>query len=304
MIKKSTKALGVATATLSLAGALLAPQAMAQTQAERVADATAKKTAALEVQVNQMASMMQAMQTELSRVKATAGAVSSAKVLELDQWMAAVKNAPAAAAAKDNKVSVRGGWVHFDEGRGSGTGAAGDSGIGVDILTSPTGDDGFYFGGAIDMNVNNDLFGLMDGTSFAIELGFEYSEIADDGDNGLDNVLGDTFGAAGTRTLDNTLQHNTVNMLRISAAPKIKLMHGSKLRPWVIPMGLEINVIGVPSDAVSVMGVGMLFGAGVDYDLIAGISLGLDGRYHWSPDDIDGVETDGYTLGGSVGFAW
>jgi len=93
-------------------------------------------------------------------------------------------------------------------------------------------------------------------------------------------------------------------MLRISAAPKIKLMHGSKLRPWVIPMGLEINVIGVPSDAVSVMGVGMLFGAGVDYDLIAGISLGLDGRYHWSPDDIDGVETDGYTLGGSVGFAW
>jgi len=299
MIKKSTKALGVATATLSLAGALLAPQAMAQTQAERVADATAKKTAALEVQVNQMASMMQAMQTELSRVKATAGAVSSAKVLELDQWMAAVKNAPAAAAAKDNKVSVRGGFVGFNEARGA---ASAVGGAGTDILTSPTDEDGFYFGGAIDMNVNNDLFGLMDGTSFAIELGFEYSEIADDGDNGLDNLLGVLTGN-GT-ALDSTLQPNTVNMLRISAAPKIKLMHGSKLRPWVIPMGLEINVIGVPSDAVSVMGVGMLFGAGVDYDLIAGISLGLDGRYHWSPDDIDGVETDGYTLGGSVGFAF
>jgi hypothetical protein len=299
MIKKSTKALGVATATLSLAGALLAPQAMAQTQAERVADATAKKTAALEVQVNQMASMMQAMQTELSRVKATAGAVSSAKVLELDQWMASVKNAPAAAAAKDNKVSVRGGFVGFNEARGA---ASAVGGAGTDILTSPTDEDGFYFGGAIDMNVNNDLFGLMDGTSFAIELGFEYSEIADDGDNGLDNLLGVLTGN-GT-ALDSTLQPNTVNMLRISAAPKIKLMHGSKLRPWVIPMGLEINVIGVPSDAVSVMGVGMLFGAGVDYDLIAGISLGLDGRYHWSPDDIDGVETDGYTLGGSVGFAW
>jgi len=299
MIKKSTKALGIATATLSLAGALVAPQAMAQTQAERVADATAKKTAALEAQVNQMATMMQAMQTELSRVKATAGAVSSAKVLELDQWMAAVKNAPAAAAAKDNKVSVRGGFVGFNEARGA---ASAVGGAGTDILTSPTDEDGFYFGGAIDMNVNNDLFGLMDGTSFAIELGFEYSEIADDGDNGLDNLLGVLTGN-GT-ALDSTLQPNTVNMLRISAAPKIKLMHGSKLRPWVIPMGLEINVIGVPSDAVSVMGVGMLFGAGVDYDLIAGISLGLDGRYHWSPDDIDGVETDGYTLGGSVGFAW
>jgi len=296
MIKKSTKALGIATATLSLAGALVAPQAMAQTQAERVADATAKKTAALEAQVNQMASMMQAMQAELSRVKETAGGISSAKVLELDQWMASVKNAPAAAAAKDNKVSVRGGFVGFNEARGSGTGAAGSSGLGVDVLTSPTDEDGFYFGGAIDMNVNNDLFGLMDGTSFAIELGFEYSEIADDGVNGLPGVI--AAGAAGA------LQNNTVNMLRISAAPKIKLMHGSKLRPWVIPMGLEINVIGVPSDAVSVMGVGMLFGAGVDYDLIAGISLGVDGRYHWSPDDIDGVETDGFTLGGSVGFAW
>jgi len=299
MIKKSTKALGIATATLSLAGALVAPQAMAQTQAERVADATAKKTAALEAQVNQMATVMQAMQTELSRVKATAGAASSAKVLELDQWMAAVKNAPAAAAAKDNKVSVRGGFVGFNEARGA---ASAVGGAGTDILTSPTDEDGFYFGGAIDMNVNNDLFGLMDGTSFAIELGFEYSEIADDGDNGLDNLLGVLTGN-GT-ALDSTLQPNTVNMLRISAAPKIKLMHDSKLRPWVIPMGLEINVIGVPSDAVSVMGVGMLFGAGVDYDLIAGISLGLDGRYHWSPDDIDGVETDGYTLGGSVGFAW
>ncbi len=108
MIKKSTKALGIATATLSLAGALVAPQAMAQTQAERVADATAKKTAALEAQVNQMASMMQAMQTELSRVKATAGAVSSAKVLELDQWMAAVKNARRSARRRDraSKVSI------------------------------------------------------------------------------------------------------------------------------------------------------------------------------------------------------
>ena len=125
MIKKSTKALGIATATLSLAGALVAPQAMAQTQAERVADATAKKTAALEAQVNQMASMMQAMQAELSRVKETAGGISSAKVLELDQWMASVKNAPAAAAAKDNKVSVRGGFVGFNEGRGSTAGGAG-----------------------------------------------------------------------------------------------------------------------------------------------------------------------------------
>ncbi len=85
MIKKTKIALGVATASLTLAGALVSPQAMAQTQAE----ANAKKTAALEAQVNEMATMMQAMQAELSRAKsAPATSTESAKVQELDQWMA------------------------------------------------------------------------------------------------------------------------------------------------------------------------------------------------------------------------
>ncbi len=68
MIKKTKMALSVATASLTLAGALVSPQAAAMTPAE----ANAKKTAALESQVNEMATMMQAMQSELSRVKAMA----------------------------------------------------------------------------------------------------------------------------------------------------------------------------------------------------------------------------------------
>jgi opacity protein-like surface antigen len=79
-------------------------------------------------------------------------------------------------------------------------------------------------------------------------------------------------------------------------------MHGSKLRPWIIPLGLDINIISPPSDAVTVLNTGMQFGAGVDYELFRGILLGVDGRYHWAPDDIDGVDTDGFTLGGYVGF--
>ncbi len=291
MIKKTKIALSVATASLTLAGALVSPQVAAQTQAE----ANAKKTAALEAQVNEMATMMQAMQAELSRVKtASANSADSSKVQELDQWMASMRNAPVQAAAKEHIFIVRGGWMRMNDNRGS---TAGLAGLGQDVLTSEVDKDAFYYGGAIDFNMNNDFFGLMDGVSFGIELGIEYSELGDRKDSGLDNVIT-------SLTIGNTdLQQSvTVNMLRVSAAPKIRFMHGSKLRPWLIPVGLDINIISPPSDAVTVLNTGMQFGAGVDYEILPNIVAGFDGRYHWTPDNVDGVETDGFTLGGSVGF--
>jgi len=82
--------LGIA-ATLTIAGALVSPQAMAVSKADRVAEAANNKVDALEAQ-------MQAMQAELSRLRAeTSRPRSSAdagKVQELDQWMNSVKSAP------------------------------------------------------------------------------------------------------------------------------------------------------------------------------------------------------------------
>lgn len=302
MIKKTKIALGVSSATILMAGALVSPQAMAQTQAERVAEANAKKTAALELQVNEMATMMQAMQAEISRVKASSeSSATTAKVQELDQWMASMQHAPALVAPKEQMFSVRGGWMRMTNERGSSAGPGG-AGIGVDVLTSPVDEDAYYYGGAIDFNMNNDLFGLMDGVSFGIELGIEYSELAEKKDSGLDDIIttAGTVLPAGT-----DLQQNvTVNMLRVSAAPKIKFMHGSKLRPWIIPAGLDFNIISPPSDAVTVLNTGMQFGAGIEYEILPNIVAGADGRYHWSPDDVDGVDTDGFTLGGSIGFKY
>jgi len=83
--KKTKIALGVAAATLTMAGAMVSPQAAAHSKAERVADATAKKTAALEAQVNQMASMMKAMQAELSRVKAASADVATSSNTNLQE---------------------------------------------------------------------------------------------------------------------------------------------------------------------------------------------------------------------------
>lgn len=291
--KKTKLAMAVATATLAMASS----SAMAHSKAERIADATAKKTAALEAQVQQMASMMQAMQAELSRVKAqasTATTTNTAKLQELDQWMSSVRSAPVHVASKDSLVSVRGGWYRFNDNRGSTASTAG-SGIGIDILTSETDHDAFYYGGAFDFNVNNDLFGFMDHTSFGVEFGFEYTEIAQRKVNGLGTALTALHGTP-------ALQSVTVNMLRINASPKIKFFHGSKFRPWIIPVGLDVNIISPPSDAITVLNTGMNFGLGAEYEVFNGIVVGADGRYHHSFDDVDGVDTDGFTLGGSIGF--
>ena len=297
-LTKTQLALGIAAATLTMA--FVAPVQAADSKAERVADAAARKTEALESQMEQMAAQMQAMQAELSRVKGSTAQASaeSAKVQELDNWMASVKAAPEVSHTKDNLVAVRGGWVTLDQDRGSNqTNGFLQKGA---LLSNNQNNDGFYFGGAFDFNVNNDMFGLMDGTSFAVEIGVEYSQFGQ-GDNTVSQTYGDALGGAfaGAQTVENRA---TDARLRINASPKIRFMHGSKLRPWIIPVGLDINILGVPSNAVSVLNAGMNFGAGVDYEIWRGIVIGADTRYHYSTSDLDGTPTDGLNAGGYVGF--
>ncbi len=292
-LNKTQTALSVA-AVLAV-GALTAPTASADARVE-----------ALEAQVNQMSQMLQEMQGELNRVRDAASRSASentAKVMELDEWAASVKSAPATAAPKDHTFAVRGGWARFNQTRGNSALVAG-TGLSEDLLTSGTDQDAFYYGGAIDFNVNNDLFGLMDHTSFNLELGIEYTEIASEKRNGLGIVADLAAGGDGTGSAIplGTQQSVTVNMLRISAAPKIKFMHDSKFRPWLIPVGLDMNIISPPSDAITVLNTGMQFGIGADYEIFDGIVVGADTRYHHTFDDMDGVQTDGFTLGGSVGF--
>ncbi|MEY4211592.1 MAG: hypothetical protein RLZ92_1973 [Pseudomonadota bacterium] len=293
---KNKLALGIAAAALS--AAFIAPQAQA---ADRSADVAARKTEALEMKMQEMAATMAAMQAELSRVKAasTEATTASAKVQELDQWMASVKSTPEAASAKDHLVAVRGGFSNLDHARGSAAPLTAADQAGS-LLSNNASNQGFYFGGAFDYNVNNDLFGLVDDTSFAIELGLEYAQYGR-----ADNLLvARELNRAGTDCAQYAYNgcKSTDSRLRISAAPKIKFMHGSKLRPWLIPAGLDINILGVPSNAVSVLNAGLQSGAGVEYDLFRGIVVGADARYHYSTSKLDGTNTDGFTTGGYVGF--
>lgn len=302
--KKNKLALGIAAATLTLAGAMVAPSAIAGSVGQHHAEVSD-----LQQQVNEMASMMRSMRSEIARLKAQGSPENTAKVQELEQWMASVKAAPEKTYSKDHIFAVRGGWMSMNQSRGDNTAVAG-TGLGDDVLTSQVDEDAFYYGGAVTFNNTNDLFGLMDGVSFGIEFGIEYSELGDKEESGLTRAI-TTLDAANSVSgggvlvpAGNYQQSVTVNMLRVSAAPKITFMHGSKFRPWIVPLGLDFNIISPPSDGVTVLNTGMQFGAGADYELFSGIVLGLDGRYHWSPDDIDGVDTDGFTLGGSVGFKW
>ncbi len=298
-LNKTQLALGIAAATLSMA--MVAPAQAADNKAERVADAAARKAEALELQMQQMADQMAAMQAELSRVKSSSAQASteSAKVQELDHWMASMKSAPAASTSKDNLVAVRGGWSKLDHARANTNSVLTDGGL----LSNNTNADGYYFGGAFDFNVNNDLFGMMDDTSFMIEFGFEYAQYGT-GANTLTNGTLTALQTANSQTIALNGHNGTSTdaRLRINASPKIKFMHGSKFRPWLIPVGLDVNILGVPSNAVSVLNAGMNFGAGAEYDLFRGIVIGADTRYHYMTSKIDGTPNNGFTAGGYVGF--
>jgi hypothetical protein len=293
---KTKLALGVATAALAIVSTQAAAHPHKGKHAKRSkahAVASVSSSAALEAQVHQLAGTVNSLQAELNRVKATANhPAESAKVQELDQWMAATKAAGTDKKSKDNLASVRAGYARLDNNRGSDNVLSQGA-----LLSNNASNEGFYVGGAIDFNVNNDLFGLMDNTSFGIELGVQYDQYGF-GTNNLTALAAPALAGGATNSPNRSLD----SRLRINVSPKIKFMHDSNLRPWIIPVGLDINVLGVPSNAVSVLNSGMNFGAGVDYELLKGIVLGTDIRYHYSTSRLDGTPTDGLTSGAYVGF--
>ena len=50
-------------------------------------------------------------------------------------------------------------------------------------------------------------------------------------------------------------------------APKLKFNDESKVRPWVIPIGQDFRVISPPSNQTQYLDIGMMFGAGIEYQV-------------------------------------
>lgn len=204
-------------------------------------------------------------------------------------------------------VFFRGGYGHANAQRGGTLDpTTGLAGIGLPdsrngSIYGPIDDkDAWYFGAGFDFSLNDNLFGLMDKTEVLAELLVDYRQLGEKKPNGV--VAVPVITAAGPVNVNT--QTATVNQLTVAASPKVKFMKGSAFRPWLIPVGFEINVISPPSDAITVLNPGMQFGAGADYKIWKDLYVGADARYHYSADNVDGVRTDGVTAGGYLGIGF
>ena len=316
MTSKAKLALGVTTALVAFAAATVAPEAAAH--ANKKAHKHAKKAHVETVEthtssfshsnssnakVDALESQLQAMQAEIRSLRAASGHhpvdPDTAKVQELDQWMNSMKHEDHHKGSKDNMVFFRGGYGHNNDQRG-GT---------IDPAGTAIGDrDSWYTGAGFDFNINDNLFGMMNGTEVLAELMFDYKQLGERKANGALSspvTLDVNGGSGGTVTIPalNT-QTATVNAFTLAASPKIKFLKGSAFRPWLIPAGMEMTVISPPSDAITVLNAGMMFGAGADYKIWKDIYAGADVRYHHSFDNVDGVNPDGITAGGYLGLGF
>jgi hypothetical protein len=317
--KKTKLVLGIATAALTMGAALVSPQAMAHKTSKKhhhssEAAPSYSKVDALEAQVRMMQDELAALKSQQAAVAPVASA-DAAKVEELDQWMASVKAAPVIEKTKDNMMFFRGGYAHANATRGGTLDPTWVPGVGQNrngIGNGPITDkDAWYMGAGFDFSLNNNLFGLMDDTEVLAELMFDYKELGTRGFNGLSNAPGQlgvanaaAVGIAPINPLSANSQRATVNQFTLAASPKIKFMKGSAFRPWIIPVGFEINVVSPPSDAITVLNPGMQFGFGADYKLWKDIYIGADARYHQTLNSSDGVRTNGLTAGGYLGLGF
>ncbi|BCX87690.1 hypothetical protein MIN45_P0057 [Methylomarinovum tepidoasis] len=284
-MKKLTKAL--------MAGSVAAATALAP-----VAQAHEHHGGA-DARIRMLEEQLKLLKQELADLKAHSQ-MHHEKVMELEEWK---EQAGVGGAAGESMIFFRGGYARMMTDRAK------------DVLPSPNsraakGQNGFYIGAGFEHTLSRDLFGMtegtiLEGTDLLGEVMFEYKRFA----RGTGLLTDNDQGVVVTQLAPGkTPETSTVTQFTLTAAPKIKFMRGSMIRPWIIPVGLGIHVISPPSDGVTVLNPGLVFGAGADVDIFKNVVIGADFRYHVTPGDdssLNGVEdtdTDGLTAGGYVGF--
>ncbi len=289
---KTRRSVSGATASLVIVMATVAPQAWAQ-------DA---RTEALERSLRQLETSMQAIRSELNQLKSESArdthklmkmeersasmekqqAVEAQKVTKIEQVAASVEKRPD---SKSHMLFFRGGFAHSNELR---NGVSIQSG-GLGGAGGQADRDAWYIGAGFDFNLTNDAWGLMPKTSVMSEVMFEYKEYGS-------KVRGNALPAPGAGV--------NVSQFTLTAAPKIKFLEGYRFRPWIIPAGLGIHVISPPSESITVLIPGVMFGAGADYRIWKDFFVGVDARYHLTSGRTDGIKIDGVTAGGYLGIGF
>ena len=157
----------------------------------------------------------------------------------------------------------------------------------------------WYVGAGFDFQLTRDTWGLLPKTEVDAELMFEYKQF---GHGVQGNALANEPSILAGAPLNP--RGVTVNQFTLTAAPKIKFLHFGRFRPWVIPGGLAIHVISPPSESVTYIEPGVMFGGGAEYLLWRDFVVGVDARYQLTAGSLVGSKFGGMTVGGYVGIGF
>ncbi len=274
------------------------------------------RVAAMESKLRQMQQEMNALQQELERMRSTETAQdqtiegiqtqNATQHQEIQDRVTKVEEAPGKRTMK-NLVFFRGGYVDYadDNARGfesftdthdvDGAGGA-LTGLFGQSLPNNNADGGWYVGASIEHSLTDDLWGLWPTTEALGEISLEFKRFGSE--EAVVVVPSAECSLLVNATAFDALEadggclvtgDDTITMFTVSAAPKIKFLQGHpwKLRPWIIPAGLDFHVISPPSDAATVLDVGVQFAGGVEYEILPGIKFGIDARYHLTANETD-----------------
>lgn len=297
-----------ATGSLVAAVSVMAPQAIAGDSAE------------MELKIKQMEESLRLMREELKAVREESRRPVE-RVDSLEERVTMVELSDDYRKKGTSQIFFRGGFQRMNVSRRN------------QVFTDLFADDnslpavqnlkeGWYVGAGIDHQLSEDMFGLWDGAELLGEINFQYAQYNSRDDR---RALGGNSAArvvpvAATALTDNAglvapagspLNVNTnvagngfgvlVSQFTLSASPKIKFLPDSSIRPWIIPIGLDINVISPPSDGGTYIQAGAQFAGGVEWNFWQNMVLGVDARYHWGP-NIEGVDPRYWQAGGYLGF--
>ncbi len=233
------------------------------------------------------------------------------EISDLKARMAKLERQAAEKATKrgGNMVFFRGGYARNNNDRFGDI--LTDTAGGLGLVSQKNGDkDGWYVGAGLDLVLSDDLFGLTDSIEVIGEIMFEYKEFDQTKlvlQPLITTVVTAVVGGVGNLTPAATSGLSgsvKVGQFTLTASPKIKFMKGSRIRPWIIPVGFAMHVISPPSDGVTVLEPGMHFGAGADFRVWNNIYVGADVRYNLIFGSLNGVDPEGFTAGAYAGFGF
>ena len=207
-----------------------------------------------------------------------------------------LSHSPGAEQETGNMVFFRGGgaWATSDRGNEVFTDVFGFSG-------SNSGDSGYYVGAGLDLVLSKNIWGMMSDTWALGEIGVEFKRFDS---KKVTQAVPSTCAVAGVPTCTvQTKKRVQITMLTVNVAPKIMFFEGSRIRPWIIPAGLDFHVISPPSNDTTVLDIGVQWAVGVQARVWKAIHLGIDGRFHLATNQTDTTNNFG-TAGAYLGIAF